>query len=113
MTKKQSQIGGKPFSRGHLYKLLSNPIYIGRVRHKDEVHEGQHDAIIEIELWDAVQQTVADNTSKRRRSINIASNSLLTGLLYDPNDQRLTPVHSKKPNGRRYRYYISASLSKG
>lgn len=112
-TKTDRQIGGKPFSRGHLYKLLSNPIYIGKVRHKGEVYDGQHEAIVDHELWDAVQSTLKANAPKRRRSINIASNSLLTGLLYDQNDQRLTPVHSKKPNGRRYRYYISASLSKG
>lgn len=112
-TKKQSQIGGKPFSRGHLYKLLSNPVYIGKIRHKDEIYKGQHIAIVDIGLWKAVQASLETNAPKRRRSINIASNSLLTGLLYDQNDQRLSPVHSKKPNGRRYRYYISAALAKG
>ncbi|GHB04962.1 hypothetical protein GCM10009069_29380 [Algimonas arctica] len=112
-TKKQSQLGGKPFSRGHLYKLLSNSVYVGRIRHKDEVYKGQHTAIVDIDLWKAVQATLETNAPKRRRSINIASNSLLTGLLYDQNDQRLSPIHSKKPNGRRYRYYISASLAKG
>lgn len=113
ITKKQSQIGGKPFSRGHLYKLLSNPVYIGKIRHKDEVYKGQHTAIVDIDLWKAVQSTLETNAPKRRRSINIASNSLLTGLLYDEHGQRLSPVHSKKPIGRRYRYYISASLTKG
>ncbi|GLQ24217.1 hypothetical protein GCM10007853_20910 [Algimonas ampicilliniresistens] len=49
-TKKQSQLGGKPFSRGHLYKLLSNPIYIGKIRHKGEVYAGQHDPIIATSL---------------------------------------------------------------
>ena len=34
--------GGGLFSRGHIYKLLSNPIYVGRIAHKGEVHEGQH-----------------------------------------------------------------------
>jgi site-specific DNA recombinase len=113
ITKKRSQIGGKPFSRGHLYKLLSNSIYIGKIKHKDEIYKGQHNAIVSIDLWKAVQTTLETNAPKRRRSINIASNSLLTGLLYDDKGQRLSPVHSKKPNGRRYRYYISASLAKG
>jgi site-specific DNA recombinase len=113
VTRKKSQIGGKPFSRGHLYKLLSNPVYIGKIRHKDEVYKGQHIAIVNKDLWKAVQANLETNAPKRRRSINIASNSLLTGLLYDQNDQRLSPIHSKKPNGRRYRYYISASLAKG
>lgn len=43
--------GGKPFSRGALYALLSNPIYIGQIRHKDKVYEGQHEGIIPVELW--------------------------------------------------------------
>lgn len=113
ITKKQSQTGGKPFSHGHLYKLLSNPVYIGKITHKGETYKGQHEAIITKALWDTVRSSLKNNAPKRRRSINIASNSLLTGLLYDEQYSRLTPVHSKKPNGRRYRYYISASLSKG
>lgn len=113
ITKKQSQTGGKPFSRGHLYQLLANPIYIGKIRHKGEVYAGQHEPIIDTTLWETVQTTLKANAPKRRRSINIASNSLLTGLIYDGDDKRLTPVHSEKPNGRRYRYYISASLSRG
>lgn len=112
-TKKENQVGGKPFSRGHLYKLLSNPVYIGKVRHKGEVYDGQHEPIVDQDLWVAVQSTLEDNAPKRRRSINITSNSLLTGLLFDETDQRLTPVYSRKPNGRRYRYYISPSLAKG
>ncbi len=112
-TKKQSQTGGRAFSRGHLYKLLSNPVYIGKITHKGDVYKGQHDAIIEKAMWEAVQASLIANAPKRRRSINIASNSLLTGLIYNEAGERLSPIHSQKPNGRRYRYYISASLSKG
>lgn len=113
ITKKQSQTGGIPFSRGHLYQLLRNPVYIGKTIHKGEIFDGQHDPIVDQELWDRVQAGLKNNAPKRRRSINIASNSLLTGMIYDESGDRLTPVHSKKPNGRRYRYYISARLSKG
>lgn len=113
ITKKQSQTGGKPFSRGHLYTLLSNPVYIGKTKHKGEVYDGRHDPIVTLELWDTVQAGLKGNAPKRRRSINIASNSLLTGMIYDGSGDRLSPVHSKKPNGRRYRYYISTRLSKG
>lgn len=113
ITKKQSQTGGRPFSRGHLYKLLCNPVYIGKTTHKGEVFDGQHERIINQDLWDAVQSGLKDNAPKRRWSINIASNSLLTWIIYDGNGDRLSPIHSKKPSGRRYRYYISARLSKG
>ncbi|MGJ8563139.1 MAG: recombinase family protein [Alphaproteobacteria bacterium] len=113
MTKKKSQTGGRPFSRGHLYKLLCNPVYIGKITHKGEVFDGQHEPIVDQELWEQVQAGLKHNAPKRRRSINIASNSLLTGMIYGEEGERLTPIHSKKPNGRRYRYYISARLSKG
>jgi DNA invertase Pin-like site-specific DNA recombinase len=39
--------GGGLISRGHLYKILSNPIYIGRLTHKDQVHEGLHAPIVD------------------------------------------------------------------
>ena len=45
--------GGGLFSRGHVYKLLSNPIYVGRIAHKGQVHEGQHPPIVTQDLWDA------------------------------------------------------------
>ncbi|MEP1229746.1 MAG: hypothetical protein ABJG88_03640, partial [Litorimonas sp.] len=65
------------------------------------------------DLWDKVQACLKANAPKRRRSINIASTSLLTGLLYVDKGERLTPIHTRKPNGRRYCYYISARLAKG
>ena len=41
--------GGGLISRGHLYKILSNPIYIGRLTHKGRVHYGLHDPIVDNE----------------------------------------------------------------
>jgi site-specific DNA recombinase len=52
-------IGGGLISRGHLYKILSNPIYLGRLTHKGEVHEGLHDPIVDQETWDRVQLLLA------------------------------------------------------
>jgi site-specific DNA recombinase len=47
--------GGKPFSRGHIYRLLSNPIYTGRIAHKGQLYPGQHPALIEHATWTAVR----------------------------------------------------------
>ena len=47
--------GGKPFSRGHIHRLLSNPIYTGRIAHKGQLYPGQHPALIEHETWTAVR----------------------------------------------------------
>jgi len=112
-TKKQVQCGGRPFSHGHLYKLLSNPVYIGMTKHKDKVYAGEHKPILEIDLWDSVQSALSVNAPKRKRNINIKSESLLTGIIYDETRDRLSPVSSKKPNGRRYKYYVSNRLTKG
>src|SRR5438874_12327743 len=55
--------GGKPFSRGHLYTLLSNPIYTGRIAHKGELHPGLQAALIDDESWYAILNQPAANTS--------------------------------------------------
>jgi site-specific DNA recombinase len=94
-TKKQSQTGGRPFSRGHLYKLLANPVYSGKVTHKGECYEGQHNPIINHGLWQQVQDSLCDNAPKRKRSINLSSESLLTGLIFDGEDNRLSPTYTK------------------
>jgi site-specific DNA recombinase len=102
--------GGKPFSRGHLYTLLSNPIYTGRIAHRGELHPGQQPALIDDESWSAVRDQLAANTSNHRRRAKAAEPSLLAGLLVDARGgERLTPSHAVK-KGRRYRYYVSAAL---
>ena len=106
---RNKSVGGLPCSRGHLYQMLKNPLYAGRVVHKRNTYPGQHAAIIDQEIWDAVQALMEANTSPRARSTNIKDISLLTGLVYDERGDRLSPTHTKK-NGKRYRYYISKDL---
>src|SRR5215472_5254902 len=102
--------GGAPFSRGHLYRLLSNPIYTGRIAHKGQLYPGQHPALIDDKTWTAVRDQLAAHAGVHRRRPKAAEPSLLAGLLVDAQGQRLTPSHAVK-KGRRYRYYISAALS--
>jgi hypothetical protein len=99
--------GGKPLSRGHIYQLLTNPIYSGQIAHKGQLYPAQHPALIDAETWAAVRDRLAANTGQPRRKARAAEPSLLAGLLYDSGGGRLTPSHAVK-NGRRYRYYISA-----
>ena len=103
--------GGAPFDRGHIHHLLSNPIYVGRIRHKGQVYEGQHPAIIDPSIWDQVQQMLTDGAQKARGTKRKAPRSLLVGKLFDETGDRLTPSHSRK-NGKRLRYYISHRLVK-
>src|SRR5437899_1883645 len=101
--------GGKPFSRGHLYNLLSNPIYIGEVSHKGQLYPAQHPALIDTETWTAVRDRLATNASDHRRKADAAEPSLLAGVLTDARGERFTPSHAVK-KGRRYRYYVSGVL---
>lgn len=98
--------GGRPFGRGSLYHLLSNPIYAGRVPHKDESFEGQHEAIIDAEIWAAAQKQLADQAPAPSRTDSDQGSSALCGKLFDASGARLTPSHTVK-SGKRYRYYVS------
>ena len=102
--------GGAPFTRGHIYKLLSNPIYVGAVVHKGQRYPGLHEAIIDGDTWDAVQDQLKRNAIDRRSRSNAKTPSLLAGLLRDSDGQRMSPSHARKGN-RRYRYYVSRGVS--
>jgi hypothetical protein len=108
-TANGAERGGKPFSRGHLYTLLSNPIYTGQIAHKGALHPGQQPALIDDASWSIVRDQLAANTRDHRHRAKAAEPSLLAGLLVDARGERLTPSHAVK-KGRRYRYYVSAAL---
>ena len=103
---------GYSFSRGALYVVLSNPLYIGEVRHRGVRHPGQHQPIIERDLWDRVQQQLHENAKRRRLRAVKVEPSPLAGKLFDPSGAGLTPSHARKGE-RRYRYYISRGLNIG
>jgi site-specific DNA recombinase len=105
--------GGGLFSRGHIYKILSNPIYVGRIAHKGQVHEGQHPPIVTPDLWDEVRQSLGDHigaarTTRTRKS----SDALLAGKLYDDGGNRMSPTWARK-GPKRWRYYVSQAALRG
>jgi len=101
--------GGKPYSRGALYHLLQNRLYLGEVIHRHQSYPGEHEAIISPELWTQVDFLLRTNNHNRRKGVNAIEPSLLAGLLFDDRDNRLTPSHAVK-NGKRYRYYVSQAV---
>jgi site-specific DNA recombinase len=101
--------GGKSFARGHIYRLLSSPIYTGHIAHKGQLYPGQHPALIDAEIWTAVHDQLAANATSHRRKADATEPSLLAGLLVDARGQRFTPSHAGT-HGRRYRYYVSVAL---
>ena len=91
-------------SRGTLYHLLSNPVYLGKTRHKEAVHPGMHGAIVDPEIWRKTSALLAENTVTQRSSRNLASGRMLLGKLVTGDGQLYTPTHAAK-GGRRYSYY--------
>ncbi|MCV2890229.1 recombinase family protein [Ruegeria aquimaris] len=109
--------GNHLLSRGQIYYLLRNPVYLGQIRHKDKIWPGQHAAIIENDLWNRVQSRMRAASTRGRGSRNEpgAVNDIgawLTGKLRDETGDRLTPTHTTRVR-RRLRYYISNRLISG
>lgn len=105
-TSKAGRIsGGTAYSRGALYLLLKNRIYVGDIPHNDQVYPGQHEAIVPRDLWEAVQAQLEANREQRRLGGRSKQASLLAGMVVDAQGQHLTPSHTVKA-GRRYRYYL-------
>lgn len=114
-----SMKGNCPLSRGQIYHLLRNPVYLGKIRHKDKIWDGQHVAVIDQGIWDRVQEKMrqVSNRSRARGLSDPCQHSndpgaWLTGLLQDETGDRLTPTHTTR-KGRRLRYYISNRLISG
>lgn len=108
--------GGGTLSRGQIHYLLTNPIYIGQIRHKQLIWPGQHEAIIDQDLWDRVQTKLQAASARPqvrcRQTGNLKppqARSLLAGKLRDETGDRLTPSHTTR-RGKRLRYYVSNRL---
>lgn len=110
--------GGNPFSRGQVYALLRNPIYIGKIRHKAKVWDGQHEPIIDEAVWERIQEKLQAASARPRgrkstaRQLGATPVAPLTGKLRDETGDRLTPTHTRR-HGRQIRYYISNRLISG
>ncbi|MGB6909859.1 MAG: recombinase family protein [Methyloceanibacter sp.] len=112
LSKRRHLHGGKPIARGALYLLLQNRIYRGEIVHKDQVYPGEHDPIVDGDLWQGVQATLETNRVDRDTGRGARQMSLFAGLIYDAQGEPMTPSHAAK-RGVRYRYYVSKSLVTG
>ena len=104
--------GGASCSRGALYHLLNNRVYVGEIVHRGESYPGQHEAILPRELWGRVAARLQANNQAHRSTKSQSTPSLLSGLIFDPKGIRFTPTHAVK-NGKRYRYYTSQAAIQG
>lgn len=100
---------GKTFAKGHLYKILENKTYIGKIEHKGKVYEGLHEAIIDENIFEKVQKILSKNRLKNSVSSDKKNPSLLAGKLFDDKNNYMSPSHSNTRN-RKYRYYVSQAI---
>ena len=105
--------GGVAFGRGALNHLLKNRHYLGEIVHKGVSHQGAHPAIVDVVLFEAVQQKIAANTHERRERPLRSGSALLKGLLFDAEGEPMSPSFGYGKSGRLYRYYVSAPLQQG
>ena len=98
--------GGVAFTPGALAQLLKNPVFMGKVRHRKEVFDGEHEGIIEPPVWEAVQRSIETNRVERKLGVRAETPSLLTGMITDPDGRPMTPMATNK-SGRKHRYYAT------
>ncbi len=85
--------GGRLFQKGHLYRILQNRIYVGDIVHKDKSHPGQHEAIVDVELFEAAQKLLAENRVKKLHGTGKKAPCMLTGRLFDDRGHPMSPRH--------------------
>jgi site-specific DNA recombinase len=107
-TKKNVRRGGLPFGKTKLHQLLTNVTYLGKIRYKDEVHEGEQEAIVEADLFERVQQLLVQNGQGRGAGARNKCGAVLGGLLRCAAcDCGMVHTYTSK-GARRYRYYVCA-----
>ncbi len=104
-------VGGIPFTRGPLAYLLHNRCYIGEVVHRGQVYPGEHQALLDRDLFEAVQRRLGEQRASRVTG-RASSEAMLLGRIFDDRGHRMTPSHCRK-TGTKYRYYTSAALTQG
>ncbi|HMV58057.1 MAG TPA: recombinase family protein [Nitrospira sp.] len=112
-TIKEKHRAGKLIDKGYLYKLFKNPVVIGIAAYKGKHFPGEHQPILDKELWDQVQEMLGRTDRDKRARVNRPSRApaLLKGLIFANDGWAMTPGATMK-GGKRYRYYINTASMK-
>src|ERR687897_731567 len=98
--------GGKPWTKGALYKVLANRVYLGEAVHKGVAYPGEHTAIIDQRTWDKAHAVIAEPAHRRGAAARAQVPALLKGIIFCPNGRPMSPSHTRR-RGRIYRYYVA------
>jgi site-specific DNA recombinase len=104
---------GRLFTKGDLYKLINNRIYLGEVVHKGRAFPGAHKAVLTQAQWDAAHDILQESPRVRANRSRNRTPALLAGLVFGSDGRAMSPTHTRKPGGRLYRYYVSQSVLRG
>ncbi len=112
-TRKSRTRAGRLFTKTSLYRLLTNVVYAGKVRYKDEVHPGEQPALIDADTFRHVQALLRSHGPVIGAPSLHRFSSLLMGLLRCvPCDCAMTPAHTTRKGSQRYRYYVCSGTQK-
>jgi DNA invertase Pin-like site-specific DNA recombinase len=98
--------GGKSWTKGAVYKLLANRVYLGEAVHKGVAYPGEHAAIVDQRTWDKAHAVMAEPAHRRGAATRAQVPALLKGLIFGPNGRPMSPSHTHR-RGRTYRYYVT------
>jgi DNA invertase Pin-like site-specific DNA recombinase len=98
--------GGKPWTKGAVYKVLANRVYLGEAVHKGVAYPGEHTPIVDQRAWDKAHAVMAEPPHRRGAATRAQVPALLRGLIYGPNGRPMSPSHTRR-RGRIYRYYVA------
>ncbi len=113
ITTRGKVFGGSVFGRGALFHCLRNRIYRGMIVQKGKVHPGMHEAIVDEELFEAVQQSLDQQASRPRGKDGQIAPARLTGRIFDADGHFMCPTSARGRSGKLYRYYVSSPLQRG
>ena len=110
-TRKGHERGGKPFNKNSLFKLLTNRIYLGKITYKDEVYEGEHEAIVDEEVFERAQRLLKRNGRSGSPYVRNRFGAVLRGLVRcSACECGMVATHATKTTAdggkKRYRYYV-------
>lgn len=97
---------GKPLDKAFVARVLRNRVYLGEALHKGVSYPGEHEAIIDIPLWEKVEKILSINPGTRSRQNSATTPSMLKGLLFGHDGRAMSPSHTRR-KGKLYRYYVS------
>ncbi|MDD9921603.1 MAG: recombinase family protein [Boseongicola sp.] len=100
---------GTLIDKGYLYRLLKNRVYRGEAVHKGTAYPGEHDAIIDDNLWDRAHAILQESPRKRANNSRSRTPALLKGLIFSDTGAAMTPTSTKK-GAKLYRYYVSMDV---